>query len=85
MTAYPRPLAGMLPYEDRTFLSTHSRTSASSSCPIAQADFSISRAPLPLLGAPSARERVIHDDVGDYLDRRSVQQRGPVAPLPDRL
>ena len=25
MTAHPRPLAGMLPYEDRTFLSTHSQ------------------------------------------------------------
>jgi hypothetical protein len=24
MTTHPRPLAGMLPYEDRTFLSTHS-------------------------------------------------------------
>jgi hypothetical protein len=40
-SAHPRPLAGMLPYEDRTFLSTHSRTSASSSCPTAQADSSI--------------------------------------------
>jgi hypothetical protein len=36
MSARPRPLAGMLPYEDRTFLSTHSRTSVPSGCPIAQ-------------------------------------------------
>jgi hypothetical protein len=25
ITTHPRPLAGMLPYEDRTFLSTHSQ------------------------------------------------------------
>jgi hypothetical protein len=36
LSAHPRPLAGMLPYEDRTFLSTHSQANESSGCPIAQ-------------------------------------------------
>ena len=39
--AHPRPLTGMLPYEDRTFLSTHSQAGVSSGCPTAQVIFSI--------------------------------------------
>ena len=39
LNARPRPLAGMLPYEDRTFLPTRPRTNASSGCLIAQANF----------------------------------------------
>ncbi len=37
LSANPRPLAGMPPYEDRTFLSLHRLPGLASGCPTAQA------------------------------------------------
>jgi len=91
MIAHPRPLAGMLPYEDRTFLSTHSQNERVQRLPdragniqyrIAQNDGA--RA-VRAGDARSAGERIVDHHLSDDFDRLPVQQRRTVAPLSNRV
>ena len=66
LSANPRPLAGMLPYGDRTFLSTTRQAGPSSGCPTAQANLSIA-----LAGRPTAFAQ-LYIYVGNHGDAANI-------------